>query len=373
MKNFLRKPVFLLCLLGAASISALAQTPPSSVEKPHDAKTIDNKVKNKSEKDNKVENKTVKPSVSVTTKAGNKVNTEDSFDFKHMSDEPLEEKAIETDAKVNIRSCVTAGDLIVRGWQRSEVRVLVTGGKVNFKVKQRSAENNKPEALEILGVMTKGMYGCLKAERIEIEAPYGATLQVESKSQTGDEGIWSFDSLAKVAAKNVNGDILLRNITREIEVSSLQGNLAAEDSSGKITLKTFGGNIAAFRLKPNDYSDTLKLGSASGIVIIRDVKHKIIEAGSTSGGVGIYNSLVRGGNYDFNTTNGSVTLQLPPDFPFHLRATLTGGSGKFQSDFPACKSAVATGQPRLIDCKNGADDTPINITSFDGVIHLKKK
>ncbi len=282
------------------------------------------------------------------------------------------EKAIETAAKVSVSFCVAAGDVKVRGWERNEVRVWVEGGVADFKVKERDAQN-KPVWLFVTNVAAgaKNYDECLRGENIEIELPYTATVGMKSPNSAGGNII--IDSVAKATVSSVDNNIQLRNVTQEMEISSLSGNVSVEDSSGKISIKTFGGDVAAFRLRPNDFSDPLKLGSTSGSIVLKDVTYKNIEAGSTNGELGIYNSLVRGGSYDFNTTNGAVTLQLPSDFPFQIRVTMNA-QGNFQNDFPLKFSNTSVpGQARLMTGSNGAGDTSINLTTFNGMLHLKKK
>lgn len=287
------------------------------------------------------------------------------------------EKAVETAAKVSVSLCVAAGDIKVRGWERNEVRVLIDNNNFDFKVKERD-DKNKPVWLFVTNAAivsknpnAKSYDECLRGENIEIELPYQATIGIKSANSNG--GAISIDSIAKAVVVSVDSDVQVRNIARETEVSSLSGNVAVEDSTGKFFLKTFGGDVAAFRLKPNDFSDILKIASTSGRIVLRDVTHKNIEAVATSGELEIYNSLVRGGNYDFNTTNGAVTLQLPHDFPFQIRATMTAG-GNFQNDFAIkFNTTNVPGQSRLLTGSNGAGDTSINLTTFNGMLHLKKK
>lgn len=284
------------------------------------------------------------------------------------------EKAIETAPKVSVSFCVAGGDVKVRGWERNEVRVWVEGGSgsADFKVKERD-QQNKPIWVFVTSAATnaKSYDECLRGENIEIELPYAAAVNIKSPNST--DGNIIIDSVAKAVVGSVDNDIQIRNVTQEIEVSSLSGNVAAEDSTGKISIKTFGGDIAAFRLRPNDFSDQLKLGSTSGSIVVRDVAHKNIDAVSTNGELAVYNSLVRGGNYDFNTTNGVVTLQLPADFPFQVRVTMNA-EGDFQNDFPLKFNTTSVpGHSRLITGSNGAGDTTINLTTFNGMLRLRKK
>lgn len=282
------------------------------------------------------------------------------------------EKAIETVAKPSISLCAAARTVTVRGWQRAEVRALVENRKINFKVMERG-EGDKPAWVIIQNAEAAGKNGqydeCFSGESVEIEVPTGARVTIKSR----DSNIL-IDRVAKVMIKNANGDVTLRNISDEITVSNYSGNVAAEDSMGRISLASYDGDIAAFRLRPNEFGDQLSLSSTGGgKVVLRDVLHKNIEAKSLSGEIAVIGSLARGGNYDFATHSGSLLLQLPADFPFAIKATMTAG-GNFQTDFPI-KPVMQNqpGQARSMICTNGAGDTTINITTFSGLLRLKKK
>lgn len=281
------------------------------------------------------------------------------------------EKSLETAAKPRISLCAAAQNISVRGWQRAEVRALVENRRVNFKIMERDADN-KPAWIILQNAeaptANRQFDECLRGESIEIEVPAGANVTV--KSRDADVLI---DGIAKVTIKNVNGDVTVRNVAEEIAVSNYSGNVAAEDSSGRIALASFDGNVAAFRLKPNEIGDQLSLSSAGGSVVLRDVQHKNIEAKSLSGEIAVLSRLQRGGNYEFSTQSGSVVLQLPADFGFQIKATMTAG-GNFQTDFPV-KPAAQTfaGQARTMTCTNGAADTTINLLTFNGFLRVKKK
>jgi hypothetical protein len=285
------------------------------------------------------------------------------------------EKSLSVDANASLSFCVADADAVfVRGWQRDEIRVLIEGGAIGFKILERGGANNLPVRIKILGFEPKPSAAfqseCLKGERIEIEVPEKASVGV--KSPTSECGNITIDSIAKIKIESIGGNVAVRHIQQETDVLNFSGSIAAEDSSGKFAFKTIGGRIAAFRLKPNDSTDTLKINSNGGSIVLRDVKHKNIEAATTSGELSVINSLSRGGSYNFNTTSGFVWLEMPTDFPFQFRL-ITTANGRFNTDFPLKISTENNrGQTKVITAANGAGDTPINLTSFSGTVLLKK-
>ncbi len=283
----------------------------------------------------------------------------------------LTEKAIETVARPSISLCASAGQITVRGWQRSEVRALADNRKINFKIMERGADN-KPAWIITQNGETAGKNvasdECFSGETLELEVPVGAKVDIKSR----DANVL-IDSIAKITVKNANGNVTLRNISEEISVSNYSGDVAAEDSSGRISLSSFDGGVAAFRLRPNEFSDALILNSTGGAVVLRDVLHKNIEAKSLTGEIAVTNSLAPGGCYEFTTQSGSISLQLAKDFPFHIKAEMLAG-GNFQTDFPVKPAAENfSGRGKTMTYVHGAGDTSISLMTFNGLLRVKKQ
>lgn len=286
----------------------------------------------------------------------------------------ISEKSVLTDAKVSVSFCVAAGEVTVRGWERSEVRAMVDGGAVGFEIKERG-EDNKPQWLMIVGFEPKNgvtvyQKECLKARNIEIEVPFGASVGIKTGDNNGES--ITIDSISKVKIESISNDIQIRNLKQETFVSSLSGNITVEDSNGKFRLKSFEGDIIAQRLRPNEFSDGVEMSSASGSVMLRDVRHKTIDAGSSNGELTVSGALTAGGTYDFDTVGGKIMLELPQDFPFRIKSALVTCE-HFKSDFPTKFNKTVSGQSCYVTGSNGAGETPINITAFNGIVFLKKK
>lgn len=282
------------------------------------------------------------------------------------------ERAIETDVKPSISFCVAEGTVNVRGWQRGEVRVMnENGGKIGFKVMRRN-EQAKPSWLLIQGfdassAPARAQDECLRGS-IEIEVPYGSSV---NKIKNLDATL-SIESVAKVVIESVNGSVRLRDVLDETNVSTLAGDISLEDSNGKIFLKSISGAIAAQRLKPRNIDDGFVANSAMGDVLLQNISHSYIDAKSTSGELVSTGGLTRGGNYEFRTTSGGITLAMPADASFRLTAALSEG-GNFRCDFPLKTNSNPVNSPtRLISGTFGTGETNINLTTFNGLLRLKK-
>jgi hypothetical protein len=287
---------------------------------------------------------------------------------------PPVEKAIATDARPTVSFCVSEGSVSVRGWQRKEVRALVEDGKLGFKV-QKTNSDKAATWLMIVGYDPKqpvkpGQYRrneCLSGSNIEIEVPHGAVVDIRSR-----DADFKVESVAKVKVVNVNGDVLLRDIREEAEVSSLAGSIVAEDSVGKIKMESSTGNVYGIRLKPLNYSDGLSAKSNSGNVTLQDVDHASIDGSSSNSNFRYFGDLVSGGVYNFKTVNGTVTLFLPLKSSFQLNAT--SNSPVIINGFPFKPTVQGKpGQtPRTVGVYGDGDAT-INLVSFGGALRLQKQ
>jgi len=350
MKIYFNKVVLLLAVIGALNLSALAQIA---------AKTEC--------ADEKAKAKTVSFDKGKASNAAfipiSKIN-------------PPSEKAIATVEKPTVSMRVCEGNVSVRGWQRSEVRVLVNGGKVGFIAKQPAADN-KPSWIFIVGYDPKDKISgkkneCLNGTDIEIEVPFGSNVDIKSS----DEDV-NIESVAKASVRNQRGNISLRDIREEAEVSSYGGgSVLAEDSSGRFTLKSSGGDISANRLRPLNFSDALRINSqGSGNVTLQNISHANIEASSLSGELVYLGALEGGGSYSFNTTNGTVTLFLPTSSSFQFNARMSGGAS-FNTTFPIKTSAnnnLPKGARVVTGVYGRGELATINLIAVSGSLRLQKQ
>lgn len=286
------------------------------------------------------------------------------------------EKAVETDAKPAIAICVMRGSVRIRGWQRNEVRTMIEGGnKIGYKILQKNGDG-KPNYLMLVGFDPKNAAsrapkeGCLSGDLIEIEVPYGSSISYESRS--GSDLL--IEEVGKAKINNTRGTISIREISERAEVSSISGSILAEDVTGEVLLKTFSGDIAAYRLKTASPTDSLKISSSGGNVVLQDCAHSNIEASTNRGDLIAFGKVVSGGRYNYNTTSGSVTLFLPIESSFQLTATFTT-EADFQTNFPVktkTETLPNTNSKRVVGSyKTG--DAVINLTTINGLLRLKKK
>jgi hypothetical protein len=280
------------------------------------------------------------------------------------------EKAIEVDSKVTISLCVNSAKVKVNGWNRNEVRAFVEGGSgsLGFNILQKNKENRPNWVMVLPFEQRKGPANeCFDADEIQLEVPNGA--RVDIKSENGDSQI---ESVAKTHIASVGGSIILRDIREEIESSSLSGDIKVEDSTGKVSVKSVSGQIVLQRLEPNEIGDACRVKSSSGDLILQDVKHTSLEAGTINGEIVISGSPQNGSRYDLSTTSGNILLMFADDDSFKISATFSFG-GNFVTNFKLDSfTNVKQGNTRKVSGIYSTGGATINLTSFNGNLTLKR-
>jgi hypothetical protein len=320
------------------------------------------------------------------------------------------ERRADADTKTVVSLCITSGDVIVRGWDRGEVRariqdagalrLLTPGVRPAPRVEVLISEDRDAEP---------GPGDCGSNERVELMVPRGATIDVESRS-----GHVEVADVAAARVKVLSGDVNVRRVSESVEVSCLSGDVTVEDSSGPVRVATVSGDVEARNVRRVAAGDNFDARSTSGDVTIEDVAHGQVSGAAVSGQVFYTGALARGGSYDFRTISGDVTMELPADASFNLHARVVV-SGEIDTDFPV---KTAPGEPPVampapapapapgpsvvviapqtpgrvkpgkvkppkepkepptsarLDGTVGSGDAVVNLSSFSGSLHLRKR
>jgi hypothetical protein len=90
-------------------------------------------------------------------------------------------------------------------------------------------------------------------------------------------------------------------------------------------LGSVSGSVEATNVRSLTAGDDFDAGTVSGDVMLESVGHAQVHAKSVSGSVNMNGPLVHGGRYDFKTMSGDVTLSLPADSSFKVNAKVAHG------------------------------------------------
>ena len=309
----------------------------------------------------------------MVTPAGQKVKVKRENKTATGGSDAFAEKSIAVDARVNISLCVSEGNLKVTGWERSEIRAFVgNGSKVNFKVQQKSRQNNNPVWVMVTGfdpndAKDASPEECLSGEEIELDVPRGATVNV--KARTAEIKI---EAVRKVDVKNIGGDISLDNIEQGIKAATYEGDVIIENSGGAMTLEAANGNILAFDVAPSEIGDIFKTKTISGAIVLERIEHRQLEIGSNSGSIKYIGEFQNGGQYTFSTTNGIISLAIPEKSSCKINASY--GFGKFDSHLKL-DNLVRNNNSKLqsLSASMGGGDATVNLATYSGAIRIRKQ
>jgi hypothetical protein len=283
------------------------------------------------------------------------------------------EKSLAVDEKVNISLCVRQGQVKVNGWTRNEIRAFVSDGSgIGFSVLESSKVGKKPVWVKILGFepakeVKTGGDECVSGRIIELDVPIGATVNIKSgESET------TIDSVAKVAVKNVGGDIYLNNIPQGIEARTYRGNVTVKNSGGSMNLETTNGNILAYETSSDAIGDAFRAKTNSGDITLQKTKYRETEVNSNSGSINFVGEILSGGQYYFGSTNSLITLVLPEASSGKIVAVY--GYGEFDSEIPL-KDLIKEQKTKLgsLTAKLGNGEALLNFKTVSGKIVIKKQ
>jgi DUF4097 and DUF4098 domain-containing protein YvlB len=301
---------------------------------------------------------------------------------------------------VAVSLCLAAGDVVVRGWDRAEVRARAAEGG-SLALQTDSAQ----PALRVEVLVSEGEGArvrpgeCGLTSGLELSVPRGASVKLRVH-----DGDVSVSDVAELTVNNMSGDVEVRGIARSADVMTMSGDVSLGDSKGRARVRAVSGSVSAVNVTPADSGDTFEASSTSGDVELDNIHHSRVSGSTISGSVRMTGPLARGGTYEFKSISGDVTLAMPADSSFRLNAKVVL-SGEIITDFPVRATTITSaeddppptptpppapptppGRPRpgripapppprpthLVGTV-GAGDATVDLSSFSGTLHLKRQ
>lgn len=318
---------------------------------------------------------------------------------KHLSG-PLIERVAAADPGVAVFACLVSGDITVHGWDRNEVRARSNGAAaIEFRrpAGDRESDPAKEITVAIADTNRRRSGACSLNGDLELEVPRGASVRL----QTRDGDIQVFD-VSIVSATTQAGDLSLEGVKRSVEARNIGGNVALRNSTGSTKLHSVGGSIEARGVGPAVAGDTFEASTVGGDITLEKTAFAELQAKTVSGAVSWSGPLAVGGRYDFKSISGDINLALPADSSFRLDAKLSRAS-EVVTEFPLRITTEQNGTPpqssrrsgpaakgdSTIDAEAlvkgsgyglqhingvyGTGDALITASTFSGAIRLRKK
>jgi DUF4097 and DUF4098 domain-containing protein YvlB len=285
---------------------------------------------------------------------------------------------VAAEADVVVSLYLGAGSVVVRGWDKKEVRA--RAGEVERLELRRTGvgdESRGARRVEVLvsnseddAEIPAGEHG--GTGHIELDVPRGATVNL--KLRQGDVEI---SDVAEARVDSGNGDVDARRITRATELSCLSGSIYLRESSGRVRLNATSGDVEAVNVRAADEREEFIASSTSGDVRLEGIAHARVEGRTVSGSVRFAGRIVEGGIYSLKTTSGDVTLSVPADSSFNVKALVVAG-GEIITDFEVSaaegtKKAITKLSKGLLAGRVGAGGAEVSLSSFSGTVYLRKR
>lgn len=257
--------------------------------------------------------------------------------------------AVETGARLRLEN--QAGEIIIRGWDRNEVRV-----QARHAPRDTIRIRNTATAVSIEAESRRFVTGAVD---YEISVPRWMPLDLEGMATY----IEVTDHQADLNAETVRGDIVLRDLSGVITVSTVEGDLTIERVAGRVDASAVNRGVTI-----TDATADIMAESVSGGVKLVNIRSRSVDASALSGGLTFSGEFLPDGIYRLLTHSGGITITTPS-----LDATITVRmfSGQFDSVFPTTPSGTSRRGQALTHVA-GSGRARINLETFSGSIRIRK-
>ncbi len=189
-----------------------------------------------------------------------------------------------------------------------------------------------------------------RADRVDYEATqFGSDIQVKARQTQSTVGRSPSVNVEITAPSNA--ELVLRTSNGSVEVRDFDAGADIRTSNGRITVSGLSGELEA-----NSSNGTIEVTDFTGSATL----------GTSNGSIRFAGSLVSGSENDFETSNGSITIDLDDDASVDFEGSTSNGS--VSSDFPIL--VTSSGRNHL-EGTIGDGDAELTAKSSNGSIKVQ--
>ena len=260
--------------------------------------------------------------------------------------------SVSADARISVDN--TAGEIVVRAWDRDEVHLIADLGDsvknldikesasgLQIHVENRNARNT--DASDLLLKVPAAALLDITGVSADIEISGLENASVKASSVSGDVDVRA--NSESVSLESVSGDVIFSGKTTRISAESVSGDIELTGVSGIVDANTVSGDIE-MRAGP------LELGKFETV----------------SGDIKLTTGLSDNGKLGAQSMSGDISAKLPANLSGSFKAQ--SFSGRISSDFgTVSKASHGPGSHlKFVAGKGGAE---IKVESFSGNIRLQ--
>jgi hypothetical protein len=256
--------------------------------------------------------------------------------------------AVRPPTRLDIR--LFGGEVVVRGWDRNEVRVRAT----HFQSDRIEVESTG----RTLSVTARATVGAPHAIDLTLDVP--AWLPVSVVGTYVDVVVTG--TAAAVLAETVRGDVRVRGGRDRLTLKTIEGQVTLEDAEG-VALLTAANNS----IRVTGFAGDLLATSVNGSVRLERVVSRSVEAGTVDGDISWAGALAAGGRYRFGTHGGDIDVALTGSVD--AAVTVRAFDGRFSS--PLAPPGAGPWRKRT-GFVLGSGSSSLDLETFRGSITLRR-
>lgn len=241
-----------------------------------------------------------------------------------------------------------AGRLIVRAWDRPEVRFEAEGrGEANVTVARSARElsfraGRRRRSRAVTTVVRMPAWASLEVRGIELD--------VEVVGLTGG-----------LSVRTVEGDIRIESVSGGVVARTVEGVLDVRNVEGSLDLFSLDDDVWVFGVRGD-----VRVEAGDGDIHLRGIDARNVRASTVDGAVDFEGVIRPDGRYELTTHDGNVTLEVPEGVSASF--SVSTFDGDFTTEFPVLLSGL--NRSREIRFTLGGGEAIIIMRAFDGEVRL---
>lgn len=274
-----------------------------------------------------------------------------------LADKRIDEtRPASPDCGFELENC--AGEVIVTGWDRNEIKVTGTLGQGTEGFEFEGEEDD----LEFR-VILPDWKRRVKDTDLQVQVPKGCRLRIETVSAHVE-----VDQVAgKIHIQTVSGEIVLAGKPISVDASSVSGSIEVDVECNDMDLETISGDIEI-----NEARGECKAESVSGDIAIAGGVVDYLDIETVSGSFLFEGALSKEAAVEIDVHSGDINLLFDgePDAEFDIDTF----SGRIRNDFG--RDGVRKnryGPGKRLEFTSGDGNAEVRISTFSGTVHLEKR
>ena len=244
------------------------------------------------------------------------------------------------------------GSVVVRSWNRDEVRVRASHGGSSRVDINRSSNS--------VSIELENRRGRPGSAEMELTVPQRFEIEIEGMNTS-------------IEVVGIEGGLALETINGNISVQDSEGRLEMESISGRITVRNSRGTLSAegtnHGIDVAGFEGNVSIATVNGSLSLTGIRADRVEAETINGRIEYQGELRDSGSYELSTHNGEVVIFVPEGT--NASVTVSTHNGEIDSSFPV-QLRETRGRSRASFNIGTGRGARVEITSFGGPVRIRR-